>query len=56
MKNQVVMITGGAKGIGRACAEAFLKHGASVSLISRTTQELENAKATLSGKVVTHCG
>ncbi|NBV51380.1 SDR family oxidoreductase [bacterium] len=56
MKNQVVMITGGAKGIGKACAEAFLKQGASVSLISRTAQELENAKATLSGKVVTHCG
>lgn len=56
MKNQVVMITGGAKGIGRACAEAFLQRGASVSLISRTAAELDAAKSSLSGKVVTHCG
>ena len=36
------MITGGAKGIGKACAEAFLKAGAKVSLTSRTEKELSH--------------
>lgn len=60
MKDQVVMITGGAKGIGRACAEAFLKAGASVSLISRTSTELERTQEAFSKdhprKVATFCG
>lgn len=60
MKDQVVMITGGAKGIGRACAEVFLKAGASVSLISRTATELEATWEALSKdfpkKVATLCG
>lgn len=60
MKNLVVMITGGAKGIGRACAEVFLEAGFSVSLISRTSTELENtAKELLKshpGRVSSLCG
>lgn len=60
MREQVVMITGGAKGIGRACADAFLEKGAKVSLISRTEKELESAAHTLikdfPGKVSWLCG
>jgi meso-butanediol dehydrogenase/(S,S)-butanediol dehydrogenase/diacetyl reductase len=60
MKNLVVMITGGAKGIGRSCAEVFLEAGFSVSLISRTSTELENTARELlkayPGKVSSLCG
>jgi 3-oxoacyl-[acyl-carrier protein] reductase len=48
MREQIAMITGGAKGIGRACAEAFLENGAWVSLISRNSTELDAATKTLS--------
>jgi len=41
VNSQIVMITGGAKGIGKACAKNFLKRGASVSLMSRTLSELK---------------
>ncbi|MFM8268930.1 MAG: SDR family NAD(P)-dependent oxidoreductase [Pseudomonadota bacterium] len=60
MTEHIVMITGGAKGIGRACAEAFLKEGAKVSLISRTATEIETTSDELSkqfpGKVLGLCG
>lgn len=60
MTQQIAMITGGAKGIGRACAEAFLKEGAKVSLISRSAQELEATSHALlklsPGKLTTFCG
>ncbi len=35
-----VLITGGSKGIGLACAEAFLAEGARVSLVSRSEENL----------------
>lgn len=38
---QVAVVTGGAKGIGRACVEAYLQRGAKVAVISRTQAELE---------------
>lgn len=60
MKNLVAMITGGAKGIGRACAETFLESGHSVSLISRTASELKQTEKELlakyPGKVFSFCG
>ncbi len=36
MKGRVVLVTGGASGIGRAVAEIFLKNGAKVSFDLRT--------------------
>jgi NAD(P)-dependent dehydrogenase (short-subunit alcohol dehydrogenase family) len=46
-----VLITGGSKGIGLACAEAFLNEGAKVSLVSRDLDNLNQAKSTLSSKI-----
>ena len=46
-----VLITGGSKGIGLACAEAFLKEGASVSLVSRDQANLDSAKKMLVGNI-----
>ena len=42
-----VLITGGSKGIGLACAQAFLSEGARVSLVSRSETNLANARAQL---------
>ncbi len=41
------LITGGSKGIGLACAHAFLDEGASVSLVSRDAANLQRAAAAL---------
>ena len=38
LKDKHVLITGGSKGIGYACAAAFLVEGARVSLESRSTR------------------
>lgn len=51
--NKVVMVTGGSKGIGLACARAFLAEGARVGIVSRSAENLERAKAEL-GDVATH--
>ncbi len=40
---KVVLITGASEGIGAACAEAFLKRGARLSLIARSAEKLRIA-------------
>ena len=50
LKNKVVVITGGSKGIGRASAEAFLEEGARVFICSRKEEEIKKAAEDLSKK------
>ena len=38
-----VLVTGGSKGIGLACAQGFLREGARVSLVSRSRASLDQA-------------
>ena len=47
LNNKHVLITGGSKGIGLACAKLYLQEGAKVSLVSRTEVNLLQAKKEL---------
>ena len=47
LKDKVVIVTGASKGIGLACAEAFLRAGAKVALVSRSGRNLDAALARL---------
>jgi NAD(P)-dependent dehydrogenase (short-subunit alcohol dehydrogenase family) len=52
LKGKNVLITGGSKGIGLACAQAFRDEGARVAIVSRSRENLEAAKKAL-GEVYT---
>jgi len=43
LRNKHILITGGSKGIGLACADAFLAEGAHVTLVSRDAANLARA-------------
>ena len=43
LKDRKVLITGGSKGIGLACAKAFIAEGARVALVSRSEENLKKA-------------
>lgn len=43
LKDKHVLITGGSKGIGYSCVEAFLNEGARVSIVSRNIENLNQA-------------
>ncbi|WP_342387934.1 SDR family NAD(P)-dependent oxidoreductase [Salinicoccus bachuensis] len=47
MKDKIILITGGAGGIGQASAKEFLDHGAKVILVDLNEEALKNAKSNL---------
>lgn len=47
LEGRHVLVTGGSKGIGLACARAFVQEGASVSLVGRNPQTLAAAQRLL---------
>ncbi|MDE1184424.1 SDR family oxidoreductase [Paraburkholderia sp.] len=50
LNSKVVLITGGSKGIGLACARAFAKEGAKVAIVSRDPANLARAREQLKGE------
>jgi NAD(P)-dependent dehydrogenase (short-subunit alcohol dehydrogenase family) len=55
LKNQVVIITGGSSGMGKAMAQKFAREGANVVITGRNMERLEAAKAeieTFEGQVL----
>jgi NAD(P)-dependent dehydrogenase (short-subunit alcohol dehydrogenase family) len=51
LKDKVVVITGGSKGIGLACAQVFMSEGARVAIVSRSRSNLDGAARLLPGVV-----
>ncbi|WP_395680601.1 SDR family oxidoreductase, partial [Inquilinus sp.] len=51
LTGKTVLVTGGSKGIGLACAKAFLAEGARVAIVSRSQENLDRAAAGLPGVV-----
>jgi NAD(P)-dependent dehydrogenase (short-subunit alcohol dehydrogenase family) len=49
LKDHAVLVTGASKGIGLACAAAFLREGARVAMVSRSQANLDAALASLGG-------
>ena len=54
LKGKSVLITGGSKGIGLACAKSFAAEGCRVHLAARDRERLGRAKSELGGDVVIH--
>ncbi|MEO8012997.1 MAG: SDR family oxidoreductase [Polaromonas sp.] len=50
LTQQHILITGGSRGIGLACAQGFLREGARVSLVARSQANLDVAVQQLSGE------
>lgn len=48
LKNKVVFVTGGSKGIGKAIAKAFKEEGSVVAISARSKEELEKTRIELS--------
>ena len=54
LKGKTVLVTGGSKGIGLACAKSFMAEGCRIHIASRNKDNLDKAKAALGGDTHAH--
>jgi hypothetical protein len=54
LKGKTVLVTGGSKGIGLACAKSFAAEGCRIHIASRSRDNLEKAKSQLNSDVAVH--
>jgi NAD(P)-dependent dehydrogenase (short-subunit alcohol dehydrogenase family) len=47
LRDKIVVISGGSRGLGLALAREFARHGAHIALLARDKEELERAEADL---------
>ena len=52
LKGEVVLITGGASGLGRAVVDRFVEEGAKVTVLDRSADRLAALEAAHGGQVV----
>jgi NAD(P)-dependent dehydrogenase (short-subunit alcohol dehydrogenase family) len=50
LRGKKALVTGGSKGIGRACAEALAEEGCDIVLVARTAADLEAVRAKIAGE------
>jgi NAD(P)-dependent dehydrogenase (short-subunit alcohol dehydrogenase family) len=51
LEGKAVLVTGGSKGIGLACAQAFAAEGARIAICSRSQENVDRALADLAGAI-----
>jgi len=53
LRGKKALVTGGSKGIGRACAEALAEEGCDIVLVARTAADLEAVRAKIAAAMST---
>jgi len=56
LEDQVVLVTGGARGLGRAIVDRFVLEGASIGVLDQSADALKDVAKKHGSKVVTICG
>ena len=51
LRNKIAIVTGGARGIGRAIAKAYVREGAKVVIADKDLEEAERTAASLNDMI-----